>query len=559
MPHESVVAAESFAALPNLPRPFPDELLYSLIARSGVHLGQWSPKQLLGALYGHRGTLAVPDLPSSLSQLAGVCKSWGLTIEEIAHRHTLFPYYTHFLQPHEKAWVLEAMLHRRGYLHVRLGVCAGGVARTAFFRLCAACTQEDLARYGETYWRRAHHLPGIVVCASHGQMLLETSVPFRPIGRHEHVGAHPRLLARAMPVLPRLAETDAALTIARRSVELLAPAAEMAATDYRAALRSLGMVSRRGGAARLGAAVLAVIPEALLPAMFASVTAEGLPRWLDLARRKPRRALHPLKHVVMKVVLESLSKPAAAGFAPAEPTAAVTASNVELRRSLLRERAICLATTGLTTRAIALKLGVAWKTADRLLRPPAPKPSESPVDSQIAADRRAWSALRSTSPTATRTELRRAAPAVYARLYRADRAWLLAQPAPRYPRRPVTRIDWARRDRELAGRAGALIEEISARTPPIRASRHRVLGELQARPLLALRGAKLPKTSAILALRCETAEQFQFRRVALILKSHPADSRLLGDAALLRAARINPDRLPDRGVALLEAARRSCG
>lgn len=123
----------------------------------------------------------------------------------------------------------------------------------------------------------------------------------------------------------------------------------------------------------------------------------------------------------------------------------------------------------------------------------------------------------------------------------------------------MTRIDWASRDRALAERAAALIKEIRARTPPVRASRHRVLGELQVRPLLALRGAKLPETNAILASHCETVEAFQFRRISLILKAHPADSRLIGDVALLRAARINPDRLPDRGVALLEAARRSCG
>lgn len=545
------------AAPPNLPQLLPDELLYSVIARSAIHIGEWSPKQLLEVLYRHRGTLAVPDLPGSLARLADLCGTWGLTVEELAYRHTLLPYYTYFLQPADRRRVLGAMLHGSRHLHVRLGICAGGVVRTAYFRLCPACTTEDLARHGETYWRRAHHLPGVLVCATHGEPLLETGIPFRPIGRHEHIGAHPRLLTHARAALPGCAQRSAALTIARRSAELLVSPQEMPQTDYRAALRSLGFVGRRGGSARLQEAVRAVIRPTLLAAMFASITTEGLPRWLDVVRRKPRRVLHPLKHVVMQVVLEVVSKTANGGPAPTTPSAGAAVSGVKRNPSRLREQAISLAAKGLTTRAIALKLGVAWETANRLLRPPAPSHSFL-RDATASADRAAWTALRSASSAATRTELRRAAGALYARLYRADRAWLLAQPCPRYPRRPVTRIDWDSRDRELADRIAALIEEIRTRNPPMRVSRHRVLGELQVRSLLALRGAKLLRTRAILAERCESVEAFQFRRLALLLKAKPADARLVGDFALLRAARINPDRLPDHGAALLEAARRSC-
>ncbi len=172
MQPDLTVGAVSVAAPPNFPRPKPDELLYSVIARSAVHVGTWSPKQLLETLYGHRGTLAVPDLPSSLARLVGLCAAWGMTVKELAYRHTLLPYYTHFLHPGERTRVLEAMFHRGGHLHVRLGICASTVVRIPFFRLCPACIGEDLTQCGETYWRRAHHLPGVVVCAAHAEVLL---------------------------------------------------------------------------------------------------------------------------------------------------------------------------------------------------------------------------------------------------------------------------------------------------------------------------------------------------------------------------------------------------
>lgn len=542
---------------PNLARPLPDELLYSLIARSAVHVGHWSPKQLLGALYSARGTLAIPDLPSSLVRLARVAGAWGLTVEQLAYRHTLLPYYSHFMHPGERARVLEAMLDRRAHLHVRLGICAGAVARTAFFRLCPVCTKEDVANYGETFWRRMHHLPGVVVCAAHGDMLVETKVPFRPIGRHEHIGAHPRLLATAVPLMPNLSADESALAIARRSSALLGPAEPVPVTDYRALLRQFGFVGRRGGSARLKAVVGAAIPASLLRVMFPSLGPEELPGWLDVARRKPRRALHPLKHVVLQVVLEGVAKTQAAEATKAGSKAEML-STAKTRAPDLRQKALSLASEGRSTWAIARELGIAWETADRLLKPPTPKPLTSAPDLQVTTDRAAWTALRTASPAATRTELRRSAPALYARLYRADRAWLLEQSCPRYPRAPVTRIDWDGRDRELVERVAAVIDGIRSRVPEVRASRCRVLGELQVRSLLALRGAKLPRTRALLAQRCETAQDFQLRRLERVLTEKPAESRLLADWALLRVARINPGRLADGGAALLEAARRRC-
>lgn len=549
--------AVRLGAPPNLARPLPDELLYSLIARSAVHVGHWSPKRLLGAFYSARGTLAIPDLPSSLARLVGIASAWGLTVEELAYRHTLLPYYTHFMQPGERARVLEAMLDRRAHLHVRLGICAGAVARTAFFRLCPVCTKEDVANYGETYWRRMHHLPGVVVCAAHGEVLVETKVPFRPIGRHEHIGAHPRLLATAAPLLPGVSADEIALAIARRSSVLLGPAEPAPVTDYRVLMRQFGFVGRRGGSARLKAAVGAVIPAPLVRAMFPSPGSEELPVWLDVARRKPRRMLHPLKHLVLQVVLEAVAKTRAAETTTAGPKTE-RLSRAKAHGRELRQKALSLASQGRSTWAIARKLGIAWETADRLLKAPTPKPLTSAPDPQVATDRAAWTALRAASPAATRTELRQSAPALYARLYRADRAWLLDQSCPRYPRATVTRIDWDRRDRELADRVTAVIDEIRSRMPLVRASRCRVLGELQVRSLLALRGAKLPRTRALLLERCETVQDFQLRRLERVLTEKPAESRLLADWAVLRVARINADRLADHGAALLEAARRRC-
>jgi len=537
------------AYIPNIPAPHHDELLHSAIARAAVHLGHWSPKGLLAAIYGDRGQLACPDLPGSISLLRELAKDcWSLSIEELARRHTLFGYYTYFLEPAQRTAVLQAMMHRSGHLHVRLGVCSGSVRRIPFFRLCPSCTREDLERHGETYWRRTHHLPGVAVCALHGDDLLETAIPYRAMGRHEHVAAHPRLIARARPVLESIERREVALAIARSSAGLLESLSVEARPDYRQTLRFHGFIGRYNGGARFRQAVRRAIPVSLLAAMFTSVDTEGAPGWLDRMRRKPRRSLHPLCHVVTRLVLDALPERGDVPKVNRRPDL-----RGKSRDQGLRARAAALMATGLSTHAIALRLGVEWETAHRLLTPLKP-PAPIFRGSKGGADRNEWTALRTRLPGATKSELRRTAPALYMRLYRADKRWLSSQAGAPAKRKPVIRIDWAGRDADLAGRIAAAAQEMRSRAPLTRVTRSRILGELQLRSLLAHKSANLPKTLAALVRHCETVEAFQARRLIAVMRSQPKGCGL-GELALLRAANINVDRLPDRGARLLAQAK----
>ena len=535
---------------PNFPRPLPDELLYSLVARAAVHLGHWSPKRLLGAVYQDRGRLAIPDLPSALSLLIDLCgEQWGERVEDVAMRHTFIGYYTYFRTPEERAAMLRSMLDSRKHLHVRLGICSGGVVRTRFFRLCATCSRQDISQYGETYWRRSHHLPGVAVCSVHGEPLLETQVPFRPIGRHEHVAAAPRFLNWAKPVVAERGCLQAALMIAQRSVTLLQAPRGRPVTDYRLALRAHGFVGRENGSTRFRDAFAKMIPPELSRAMFTSLDEHGVPTWLDAARRKPRRALHPLKHVLLRLVIEGRNEATEAAGAPVKTVRRYLAIEPQLRA-----KASELSTAGLSTRAIASTLGVAWKTADRMLRPMPTRAVRS--DNWIRdSDRSAWTALRAGSPQASRTQLRRNSPALYARLYRGDKQWLLSQSCAQAVRRPGARVDWALRDSELAKQIEVVARRMASSVPLIRVSRSGVLGQLQVRSLFAHRSAKLPKVGAMLAAHCETVRAFQLRRLVAVIRSESAGVQS-GDLALLRAANINVDRFPDRGAALLDEARR---
>jgi hypothetical protein len=273
--------------------------------------------------------------------------------------------------------------------------------------------------------------------------------------------------------------------------------------------------------------------------------------WMAAVARKPRRHLHPVQHLLLKLFIEQL--PARASVEPVELAAHVR-NRWKSRAPALREEAAKLAAIGYRPYAIARTLGVAWQTAARLVGPLEPLEQRARPDTQ--REKKVWLALTANNPKLMRSELRRLVPAVYARLYREDRAWLMRHgPAVRKARRAKSRVDWAARDERLAADIRATAEHLRDEVPPVRVSASRVLGELRARATLAHRGEKLPKSRAALRDCCESTEAYQVRRAACVIR---ADARrsAVPEWLVFRRAGIDPRRFRDNGQGILTRARR---
>lgn len=538
--------------LPGVPAPYPDELLYSVFARAGRYLGITSPKRLTATLFGARGALAVPDLPSRLDCVEPWARNeWGLSFEDIVLGHTAAPYYLHLRGRRAYRSAMAAMRGTGRHLQVRLGICTSIVRDTDCFRLCPECVREDLRRLGETYWRRCHQLPGVLVCPEHGTPLGITRVPFRGPSRHEFVSAAASLIR---PAEDQRGFGPASLRIARdlagRSAAWcdLAPDGDGALVEYRPTLRRHRYVGERGAAMRLQRDLGAFVGDHLL----GEILRPGADpvAWIAAAARKPRRHLHPVQHLLLQLFIEQL--PAHDSVEPAE-LAPHQPQRWKSRAPALREEAARLAAIGYRPYAIARTLGVAWQTAARLVAPLALEQRARP---DLGKEKSVWLALTRDNPGLTRSELRRLVPAVYARLYRKDRAWLMSHgPIAREVRVARARVDWRTRDAQLAADIRATAESLLNEVPPVRVSASRVLGELRARTTLARRSAKLPKSRAALREYCETTEAYQIRRAAHVMRS----ARRAGPVPawlVFRRAGIDPRRFRDNGQGVLDRARR---
>lgn len=169
------------------PVPYNDELLYSIIARYAVHTGQVdNQKAVLRDVFGTTSAVAVPDFPSHLEILR--CKAsqiWKVTAKYIIKSHTMAPIYLPFLHTLQANRILKSMLSRQGgNIHTRCGISASSVPQPQHFRYCPACITEQLDTLGEFYWKREHHIPGVNVCSKHQCWLVSSELFFHPKQKH---------------------------------------------------------------------------------------------------------------------------------------------------------------------------------------------------------------------------------------------------------------------------------------------------------------------------------------------------------------------------------------
>ncbi len=132
----------------NFPMPYPDELIYSVIARYAVHNGILSPKYLTEELFNSRNLTPTYDLPSHLDRLAGYLPGHYDALILIS-QHTLLPIYQPFQPDTVMRYAVQALRNEQYQsLHTKLGKNASRIKAVSFFSILSSL----LARTDGTIW-----------------------------------------------------------------------------------------------------------------------------------------------------------------------------------------------------------------------------------------------------------------------------------------------------------------------------------------------------------------------------------------------------------------------
>lgn len=160
------------------PSRYPDELLYSVIARYKEQSGISSKKALSKTLFNSESyrisTLFTQNIDTLVSNLP---KNHLLTPENLIKENTLYPFYTAFVNSEKREEVFKAMkIADKKSIEARLGIKNWHCNAKPLMKYCPLCYKEDMAAKGESYWRRLFQVPGVLICPIHKVKLKESGL-----------------------------------------------------------------------------------------------------------------------------------------------------------------------------------------------------------------------------------------------------------------------------------------------------------------------------------------------------------------------------------------------
>jgi hypothetical protein len=481
----------------NFPVPYDDELIYSLVARAGAHMGITSPKQLLEEVFGNRHVIATVDLPNHLGNLLRLFpEGLGFSVEKLAYKHTLFPLYAPFTaEPHRKQCLEKMASNSQGTIHLVLGVAASRVKQSRYLRYCPLCLQRQLEEKGEYYWSRQWQIVGADCCLEHGQ-LIEANIERHAYHRHQFFLASPSVCS----ILPQKPGNPSAIKVARQVYRLLQLGKNGAAgfdqwSTYYRRLADTGdcLAGHNIQHEAVRERVLERWPTPWLESHGLAISDKEC-NWLHLIFRKHRKSFSYLEHIV---VLDA--------FLPDTWRIDEVLSEVSSIRTTLN--------TPATESPI----------------------SDESVTEQQANTRAQWlSLIRQKSVKQARSENG----ALYTKLYRYDREWLLSTNRQFYlsMARKYRRVNWRQRDLATCRQLIKVRNAYKSSFDSPRRSRNWYLSKLEKSAIVEKNIHKMPLTNLFFKRFCEDISNYQIRRMTQALSCLEAEDvhrwRLLRNAGL---------------------------
>jgi hypothetical protein len=488
----------------NFPVPYENEMIYSLVARAGVHAGIISPKQLLEEVYGDRKVVATIDLPSHLQSIAkNLNRNPKFTCNQLIDRYTLFPAYASFIHEQTRKKARAAMkASSKGVVHLSLGVAASRLKHLNTIKYCPLCLKHQLKQHGEMYWERQWQYFGVDVCKHHGR--LEELKFNLAVHRHEYITPGKQQLKQ----VGSLCKTKWEQMVAEEFFKLLTwdkpayPSFEQWTKFYQSLAHEYGCNRRNQtnheavwDRVEQAAPKIWMTKKHVLPG-----TQET--SWLRTIFRKHRKSFSFIEHlIVIKSYLPSMSL----------TEAVIQASKIE------------------TGYFAIVKHGVEEKAH---------------VDKDVLKSARSkWHELVSSyGSKRARSELNGAA--LYAWLYRHDRAWLLAKNSINKVARDRNsqRVDWSQRDVELTNHLSTIVDKLTALDYP-RLTKNWLVAQLPHSSSIAKNLYRLPLLLELISATSESTAQYQLRRLKRAEKELRASGEEVKRWKLFRKAGLSKERI----------------
>ncbi|MFP3392018.1 TnsD family Tn7-like transposition protein [Brevibacillus sp. SIMBA_040] len=289
------------------PRPYPDELLYSVLTRYHVRTSNSSPRWTLKELFETDKVIPTIDLPSHLERFSQIVSHLGISSDDWIDHHTLYPLYAPFLPEYRAVRLRKLMKEGDGSgIHAYVGITASLVARRDKLLYCPSCYTEDIQQHGEPYWHRIHQVPGVFYCPFHKVALHKI---IEPVADRHGLTILP--IAKSMFTSTPIIESTS-VEVAEKLCELTNDICSLIqmkvfSSLYQSKQILLPQLHRRGyvtASSRIRQQLLAkhfkdFHGDELLEILDSAFLENHESSWLTFSTRKERRSIHPIRQLLL--------------------------------------------------------------------------------------------------------------------------------------------------------------------------------------------------------------------------------------------------------------------
>jgi hypothetical protein len=393
----------------------------------------------------------------------------------------------------------------QGAAHLASGIAASRVKAKTNLYVCDECLKEQKSKYGECFWNRLWQVPLVKVCPLHGP-LYTTNIDLDGEHRHSHIPVE------SSRILEPLKIESADRVFANQVVELFQVQNEGISFSqwtefYRRLASNLGLLrGRRIDHAKIHEVVLEFWGKLWL-AEAGILPSDTETSWLRGLFRKHRKSFSFSEHIV---VLSALSN-----------------GTFGIRNAIAEASSMMISRK---------------KTSVR---------GQEPVNAnELSRDQIEWERLLEQSHP---KEARQHSPALYARLYRNHRDWLMQINSANHAENKSVnkRVDWPQRDRQTAKELRCIFEKLSKDLYVPHLSKTFLIHQLKHRATVEKNLYRLPRCSALLSLYSESTDEYQARRLTRAYLMTKEKGLEIKRWSLLREAGLSDERMTDTVSALL--------
>ena len=288
----------------------PDETFFSLVSRHHQLWGHVTSAQTCQLIFGSARAGTHHDLPNSLGAFAQRTNALLGEVDSIARERTLLKFYAAFAPQSETENAVVCMSSTSvAHLKLRLGILTSRFRANHPLKACPQCVEQDLRETGWAYWHLKHQFPGVWMCTTHKQPLLQSALKANGVERFQWL--LPRL-SELNPASVKPSET-ASCSMLLSLAELIEHLVQSPAHQplrlgklheiYRRELRQRGWIA---GAASLRTGQIATAflnycePLRRIPEFAALAEDEaGMVTQLGRLLRPPRSGTHPIRHLLL--------------------------------------------------------------------------------------------------------------------------------------------------------------------------------------------------------------------------------------------------------------------